>query len=145
MTHKDGGRAPNAVFPAIGWHCNRRVVDAKAPRQTISPVADAGGQHNSIYLAASMERNQVWPPMLFSDLVQDSDLPATINEAIAELLSIKTTSNEFQSGPVNPILHSYVTAELERLMTLNLNQTTVPESQPLLDLLRSTALRLNPW
>lgn len=91
-----------------------------------------------------IERNQVWPPMLFSDLVQDSDLPTTINEAIAELLSIKTTSNEFQSGPVNPILHSYVTAELERLITLNLNQTTIPESQPLLDLLRSTALRLNP-
>lgn len=91
-----------------------------------------------------IERNQIWPPMLFADLVTDAELPESINEAIAELLAIKTTSNEFQSGPVNPTLHTYVTSQLDRLMALPIDQSQNPDSAPLIELLRHTAHRLTP-
>jgi uncharacterized protein len=89
-----------------------------------------------------IERNQIWPPMPFDDLVQNANLPPEINRAIQELLIIKTTSNEFQNVPVNQTLHSYVTNELDRLMALTIDQHQNPDPQPLLDLLRSTAARI---
>ncbi len=89
-----------------------------------------------------IEKNQVWPPMLFSELVLDANLPQPINQAITELLAIKTSSNEFQSGSVNPTLQTYVTGELDRLMSLTIDQHQNQDDQPLLNLLRFTADRL---
>lgn len=86
-----------------------------------------------------IERNQTWPPMPFQDLVKNANLTPELNQAIANLLEIKTTSNEFQSGPVNPTLQAYVTAELDRLMSLTIDQSPNPDQQPLIDILRSTA------
>lgn len=89
-----------------------------------------------------IEKNKKWPPMAFADLVESADLPTNLIVSIHDLLAKKMAGNEMATGPVNPILHEFVLAELERLMQLSLDADANRDQQPLTELLRSTAARM---
>lgn len=88
-----------------------------------------------------IEKHKVWPPMAFQNLVDSASLSDQLLRGIEELLAKKMAGSEFTTGPVNPVLHEFVVAELDRLMLLSLETDSNPDQAPLNELLRATVAR----
>ena len=55
---------------------------------------------------------QAVPPMRLQTLLEESDTPAGVMEAVAALVALKAATREFGTGRFPPVLHPFVLAEL---------------------------------
>ena len=76
-----------------------------------------------------IERFGVMAPMEFEELLEVC--PPEPLPAIRDLLRLKSISGEIASGPPNPLLHSFLGGELDRLESLRLAAEPIVDAEPL--------------